>query len=104
MRVTNGIIDKIDTYLNKLGIPNEIFWLSLSVILLIYFVYDTKKIDKNEKFFKILFSSKYDEDFGGKIIGSYNKRHLQILFIFSSLIGFAICMISAIIYIINNYY
>ena len=38
MRVTNGIIDKIDAYLNKLGIPNEIFWLSLSIILFTYFV------------------------------------------------------------------
>lgn len=104
MRMPDVVHKYIDYYLEKFGVPDELFILTLSIASITYFVYDTKKLDKNEKFFKILFSSKYDEDFGGKIIGSFNYRHKQIVFVFSSLLCFIIGIILFLQYLINNYH
>ena len=57
-----------------------------------------------KSFFKILFSNKYDENFGGKIIGSFNKRHQIIIEVFCISSAFIIITILFIQYLINNYY
>jgi hypothetical protein len=96
---------QFETYnlLNWLGIPIELFYFLLGLSLLIYFIFKARKIDKNENIFKIMFSEKYDKDFGGFEIGKIKKRHNFILEFFSVLIATIFAFIRLLLYIIDNY-
>lgn len=94
--------DEFDLTIDWLGIPEELFYFILAFSLLIYSIIQAKNIDKNENIFKIMFSKKYDNDFGGSGLGKINKRHHFIIEFFIFLIATIITFIRLFFYIIEN--
>ena len=99
--IINDTIDNfVKLYLNKLGISDTTFSIVISLIFLYYFIRKVKKIDNNETFFKILFSEKYDEDFGGYVAPKLKGRHQTIIFI----ICLSILLIFSVILSLYNFF
>lgn len=96
MRNDDNFFEELNLFLKKYNVSMEIFALVFSSIILILLILKVKKIDKNERFFKILFSDKYDENFGGKIFMKYNSRHRMIFDLFCISIVFLIAFILSI--------
>lgn len=94
--------DEFDLTIDWFGIPEELFYFILGLSFLIYLIIKAKNIDKNEKFFKILFSKKYDNDFGDFTIGKFNQRHHFIVEIFFIFIATVITFIRLLFYIFEN--
>lgn len=94
--------DEFDLTIKWLGIPEEIIYFILGFSVLIYLIIKAKKIDKNENIFKIMFSKKYDKDFGSNEFGKINGRHHFIINFFIFLTGTIITLIRLLFYIIDN--
>ncbi len=83
----------ISEYLEKFNISVPLYTFVLGLLCLVYLIRSVKKLDKNENFLKILFSEKYDEKFGGKILGNFNYRHQTIIYISGVTFAFIIATI-----------
>lgn len=90
----------VDNFINKLvvildfyGIPRLLFGFILLSIITTFYIFKLKKIDKNENIFKIMFSEKYNDEFGGEIIGKFNKRHQFIIEFFCLVLTYLIAII-----------
>ena len=68
----DDFIDDIFLTLDNYGIPSSLFAFILISIITSYLIYKLRKIDKNENIFKIMFSEKYNKDFGNLNDGTLN--------------------------------
>ena len=96
MNLYDKMGEEINTVLNWLGIPDELFYFLLGLTLFIYFVLRVRKIDKNENIFKIMFSEKYDDAFGGYRFGNVKERHyfiMEFFIVLTTTIGIFIFLI-----------
>lgn len=92
LNVDNFII-KLNEVLDDLGIPQILFGFILLSLITTYYIHKLRKIDKKVNIFKIMFSEKYDDKFGGNIIGKFNKRHQFIIEFFCIIITYFIAII-----------
>lgn len=103
MNIHEQIRYEITYILEYLGIPINLFGYFLVFLIFILLYRKGKNIAKNEKLFKILFSKKYDNDFGDFTIGKFNQRHNFIVEIFFIFIATVITFIRLLLYIFDNY-
>lgn len=100
MSIHEQIRYEITYILEYLGIPVNLFGYFLVFLIFIIIYKKGKNIDKKEKLLKIMFSEKYDKQFGGNA-GHIKRRHIYILEYFGFLFASIIAFIMLLIYLYN---
>lgn len=78
--------EQIDIFLEYLDIYKVYIYFFILFSFLLFSFFKVRNIDKNENIFKIMFSEKYNKDFGNHNDGYIKDRHFFIFHFFSTIL------------------
>jgi len=103
MNIQETILKKIYQFSKESQIPMELMFFLFSTFIFIYFWFKISNKDKNENVLRILFSERYDEEFGGYVAPKLKGRYQYILYFMSSFLCFILSIFFLIRFIFINF-